>query len=59
MIQTETTKFITKELRQIVKTEGRDSDTLKKRWAQLTRQGYKVFYVRGGKNENVKVFEAK
>lgn len=57
LIQTETTKQITKEMRQIVNTEGRQSDTLKKRWMQLTRQGYKVLYTRGGKNENVTVFE--
>lgn len=57
-IQTETTKQITKELRQIVKTEGRNSETLKRRWMQLTRQGYTVLYTRGGKNENVTVFEA-
>lgn len=58
MIQTEITKYITKELRQIVKNEGRQSETLKKRWIQLTKQGYKVFYTRAGKNENVTVFEA-
>lgn len=57
LIKTETTKHITKEMRQIVKNEGRQSDTLKKRWLQLTKQGYMVFYTRGGKNENVTVFE--
>lgn len=56
-IRTETADYLTKELRTIVKTEGKRSDTLNKRCIQLRKQGYIVELVVAGKNQNWRVWE--
>lgn len=56
-IRTETADYLTKELRTIVKTEGKRSDTLNKRCIQLRKQGYIVELVVAGKNQSWRVWE--
>lgn len=56
-IRTETADYLTKELRTIVKTQGKRSDTLNKRCIQLRKQGYIVELVVAGKNQNWRVWE--
>lgn len=56
LIRTETADYLTKELRDIWKKEGK-SDTFHKRYVQLRRQGYEVLMNKGGKHSNWRVYE--
>lgn len=56
-LTTDTSKFLTNELRSIVKKEGLNGEIVMKRVAQLRKQGY-VVVVNGNQNgKNWRVYE--